>query len=50
MEQTPPWLYRGERSSDSRNEIAKLYQGLELENVVCFAGAEEEYFVVCKLS
>jgi histidinol-phosphate/aromatic aminotransferase/cobyric acid decarboxylase-like protein len=27
-----------------RNEIAKLYQGLELENVVCFAGAEEGIF------
>lgn len=27
-----------------RNEIAKLYQGLELENVVCFAGAEDGIF------
>lgn len=27
-----------------RNEIAKLYQGLELDNVVCFAGAEEGIF------
>jgi aspartate/methionine/tyrosine aminotransferase len=27
-----------------RNERAKLYQGLELENVVCFAGAEEGIF------